>query len=406
MDASLDFSRLMETLRGTAGPLSSQEAFALALPDVLELNADEYADGLELAISMGVLSRLSPLNLQRLLQRADAIPVRAGEVVIEQGGRGRECYLVKHGSARIECRERNDASRELAVKGPGELLGEEALITGDSPNASVVMREDGVLLRIAAEDFSSLVLPCLQRPLTLAQAEALVERGARWLDIREQGSGLGISPAATVLPWSSFREEYRRLDDRAAWVVRADRRADAALAAFMLCLAGYEVSHLDQSEMPVLDERDTDPQIPPMPDFILGRDELPQEVALPQPAVTASQVGIAEAQAALPGDPAQETAEDECVRIGLEAVRAYERQRYQRYLCKTRERLETEADARVAEAVEITERRLLAEVHKRQQQLLELRQENARLQRELARWRGLAATPGAGWSTPRSLDII
>jgi len=40
MDASLDFSQLMETLRGTAGPLSSQEALALALPSVLELNAD------------------------------------------------------------------------------------------------------------------------------------------------------------------------------------------------------------------------------------------------------------------------------------------------------------------------------------------------------------------------------
>jgi len=406
MDASLDFSQLMETLRGTAGPLSSQEALALALPDVLELNADEYTDGLELAISIGVLSRLSPMDLQRLLQRADEIPVRAGEVVIEQGGRGRECYLVKHGSARIECRERSDAPRELAVKGPGELLGEEALITGDTRNASVVMREDGVLLRLAAEDFSSLILPCLQRPLTLAQAEALVERGARWLDIREQGSGLGIAPAATVLPWSSFRDEYRRLDDRAAWVVRANRREDAALAAFMLCLTGYDVSHLDESESRVLEEPGTDPQALPMADFVLACDELPEQAPLLQPAVTDAPLLIAEAPAALLTSPAPEAVEDESVRIGLEAVRAYERQRYQRHLRKTLERLQTEADARVAEAVEITERRLLAEVRKRQQQMLELRQENALLQRELTRWRGLAATPGAGWSTPQSLDII
>jgi len=353
-----------------------------------------------------VLSRLSPLELQRLLQRADEIPVRAGEVVIEQGARARECYLVKHGSARIECRERHEAPRELAIKGPGELLGEEALITGDTRNASVVMREDGVLLRLPGEDFSHLVLPCLQRPLTLAQAEALVERGARWLDIREQGSGRGISSTATVLPWSSFRDEYRRLDDRTAWVVRANRREDAALAAFMLCLAGYEVSHLDESELVALEENAFDAPGALIPDFVLPLDELPEQLPLSESGVTEISLLLAEAPAAEPTGTVPDVDEDVSIRIGLEAVRAYERQRHQRHLRKTLERLQAEADARVAEAVETTERRLLAELRKRQQQLLELRQENALLQRELARWRNLAAVPGAGWSAPQSLDII
>lgn len=365
MDASLDFSQLMETLRGTAGPLSSQEALALALPDLLELSADEYTDGLELAISIGALSRLSPLDLQRLLQRADEIPVRSGEVVIEQGARGRECYLVKHGSARIQ---REGTAQEPAIKGPGELFGEEALITGDPREGSVIMCEDGVLLRLSAEDFNALILPCLQRSISRAEAEALVERGAWWLDVREHGAGLGLASQSVVLPWSSFREEYRRLDDRVAWVVCAERSVDAALAAFRLRLAGYESSYLDES-LPGVE---------------------PQQA-------TALQVESA---------PALVLAEDDPVRIGLEDVRAFERQRHQRHLRKTVERLQAEADARVAHAVETTERRLLAEVRKRQQQLLELRQENARLQSELARWRGLAALPGAGWSAPQSVDII
>ncbi len=368
MDASLDFSQLMQTLRGTAGPLSSQEALALALPDVLELSSDEYTDGLELAISIGVLSRLSPLDLQRLLQRADEIPVRSGEVVIERGARGRECYLVKRGSARIQREERAGTVHELAVKGPGELFGEEALITGDPREASVIMREDGVLLRLQAEDFNALILPCLQRPLASAEAESLVQRGARWLDVREHGTGLGLAAQPAVLPWSSFREEYRRLDDRVTWVVCADRSVDAALAAFMLRLAGYEASYLDES--------------------------LPRV----QPQQTAASTGEA--------DSLQILAEDDPVRIGLEDMRAFERQRNQRHMRKTVERLQAEADARVAQAVEITERRLLAEVRRRQEQLLELRQENARLQLELSRLRSPAALSGAGWSAPRSLDII
>lgn len=399
MATSLDFSQLMETLRGTAGPLSSQEALALALPDVLELSADEYADGLELAISVGVLSHLPPLDLQRLLQRADEIPVRAGEVVIEQGARGRECYLVKHGSARVQRVEGADAAQELASKGPGELFGEESLISGSKRSASVIMREDGVLLRLAAEDFAALVLPCLLRPVTQAEAATMVERGACWLDIREHTLGLGSPPQSVSLPWSCFRDEYRRLDDSVSWVVRADRGGEAALAAFMLALAGYQVSHLAEVSPPIAPDLHATQVL----DDVAMRAAIADSMAPGEAFIECVAVPVMDdAGASSRGT----VAEDDPVRIGLEDVRAFERQRHERHLRKTLARLTAEADARVAHAVEATEQRLLAEVHKRQQQLLELRQENARLQRELLRLRGLAANAAAVWSTPQSLDII
>ncbi|HEY8601089.1 MAG TPA: cyclic nucleotide-binding domain-containing protein [Thermomicrobiales bacterium] len=100
--------------------------------------------------------------------------VAAGAVVVRQGDRDGDLYLIETGRAEVRQRDSPGAPRLLATLGPGEFFGEIAFTTGAARTADVVAIEPLTVLRISNEAYAVL------SELTLAEelSRVGVARGA------------------------------------------------------------------------------------------------------------------------------------------------------------------------------------------------------------------------------------
>ena len=114
-------------------------------------------------------NELMPLALQ-----AQVVRLPAGAFVFKEGQEGDSLYVVIHG--RVVVRR---AGKDLAQLGPGEVIGEMAILDRAPRMADAVVREDADLLRVSAEDFGE----AIQETVEFAQGviRVLSQR------IREQG---------------------------------------------------------------------------------------------------------------------------------------------------------------------------------------------------------------------------
>ncbi|MEJ8567184.1 Crp/Fnr family transcriptional regulator [Elongatibacter sediminis] len=76
----------------------------------------------------------------------------AGTVLMEEGAEGNEMYVVVEGQVRVTLK-----NHELAVAGPGEIVGEMALINSDIRSATVVTLTDCRLAVIDQISFEALL---------------------------------------------------------------------------------------------------------------------------------------------------------------------------------------------------------------------------------------------------------
>ncbi len=116
---------------------------------------------------------------------ADRLP-RAGEVVIKQGDVGDFFYVVVKGICRV-ARETplNKDGVRLAELKMGDTFGEEALISDVKRNATVTMVTDGVLMRLAKNDFRKLLHEPLLEWVDYESAKRIVAiEGGQWVDVR------------------------------------------------------------------------------------------------------------------------------------------------------------------------------------------------------------------------------
>ena len=101
----------------------------------------------------------SGLRMPVLASIADkmfAQPVVAGEVVIRQGDRGGNFYLIREGALAV-VKDDGTGPRVVAALGQGDCFGEEALLTGHPRNATVRATQDSLLYALKEADFKSAV---------------------------------------------------------------------------------------------------------------------------------------------------------------------------------------------------------------------------------------------------------
>lgn len=375
---------------------------AAALPDVVELgmdeNNEESEDGLELALSIGVLARLPPTSIQRLLQRVEEVPMRAGELVLAQGAVAADCFIVRSGVAEVAITSHDDAQVRVALKAPGEFFGEEALITGGTRGATVRMRADGVLLRILAEDFRTLIAPHFLRALTPGEAAQRIADGAVWLDVSEPVEFVaGALQGAVNIPLNILRLRCTSLDPRRAYVVCSRAPARSALGNFMLVAAGLDAAYLDA--VAVTGATDASP---------LLEQTVARVLADSDDAIAPGDDTVTSPFAPAPADPELAHA----VRIGLEDLRAVERQRYQRRLRRIAARLLQEAEVRTRAAVQEVEMSYLTELENKHRQVLDLKRKVALQQRQIWKLQRAAGAAESGfdadstWPTAPAPDSI
>ena len=157
--------------------------------DKQERNAGEwmYSTGVFNAASLknGIFRALPPANVEELFRRMERVPVKAGQVIIRQGDEGDYYYLIESGAAEVSRSSQVGAAKAIVAKlDAGSAFGEEALVSGNKRNATVMMKTDGVLLRLGKQDFIELLKKPLVNEIGLDEAKRKIEKGAVLLDVR------------------------------------------------------------------------------------------------------------------------------------------------------------------------------------------------------------------------------
>jgi predicted acylesterase/phospholipase RssA/CRP-like cAMP-binding protein len=93
-----------------------------------------------------------PAVLAEIEANAEWIALGGGELLFRRGEPGDAAYIVISGRLRIV-----DGARMLNEVGPGETLGEMALLSGEPRSATVYAVRDSLLARLAADAFNQLV---------------------------------------------------------------------------------------------------------------------------------------------------------------------------------------------------------------------------------------------------------
>ncbi len=187
--------------------------------------------------------RSLPLEvLDRTLRRIHPRPVAAGEEVIRQDERGDTFFIIQSGAAEVWREElEDDEPQMVAVLGPGDSFGEEALIIGGGRNATVRMIDDGVLLSLNKDDFEEVVSRPLTRSVTPAVAKAMMDSGHPMIDVRyEDEYQESFVPGSILMPLPDIRSLAGDLDPGATHLVMCAAGKRASAAAMLLRQRGIE----------------------------------------------------------------------------------------------------------------------------------------------------------------------
>ncbi|MBK9179979.1 MAG: cyclic nucleotide-binding domain-containing protein [Acidimicrobiales bacterium] len=119
-------------------------------------------DTLDYLAKVPLFSACSKRDLDRISKASDQITVPAGQILVDQGDAGRDCYVVVEGTATVR---RN--GRKIATLGPGSVIGELSLLDHGPRTATVLADTDMVLLVIDQRHFAGLIdtVPALAHKL-------------------------------------------------------------------------------------------------------------------------------------------------------------------------------------------------------------------------------------------------
>ncbi|HKQ16965.1 MAG TPA: Crp/Fnr family transcriptional regulator [Solirubrobacterales bacterium] len=118
---------------------------------------EEQASAVELLARVPLLSGLEPSELERIAQVAIPRSFPKGARVFHEGDRTDACYVIRAGEVRVTREHPDGRAIALATLGPGELVGELAMLDGGVRSASVEALTDVDLLAVSATDMRGLL---------------------------------------------------------------------------------------------------------------------------------------------------------------------------------------------------------------------------------------------------------
>lgn len=196
-------------------------------------------------LTQGAFAALPPAHIQVLFDRFQRVRVLRGEIVVREGAAGDYYYLIEQGRC-VVTREVAGSQVELAELEAGDGFGEEALVAESLRNATVTMKTNGVLLRLAKADFIELLREPLLRRLDPQTAERKIAEGAVWLDVRfaaeYQHDGL---PGALNIPLNEVRQAFSMLHKDREYIAYCQTGRRSSAAAFLLSQRGFTAYLLD-----------------------------------------------------------------------------------------------------------------------------------------------------------------
>lgn len=201
---------------------------------------------MEQVLASRAFARLGRDTLRQVVARIEMLPVDAGEVILRQGEIGDSFYIIRSGRCRVVgYKSVLDDTMEIAVLGPGDSFGEEALIRGTPRNATVEMLSEGVVARLNKDDFVRLVQNELLRSVDPEQARSMMAAGAELIDVRSASDHTNYSiRGSRNIPLDFLRKARRAFLPDKVYVTCSDQEIESAVAAFVLAQQGLDASYL------------------------------------------------------------------------------------------------------------------------------------------------------------------
>lgn len=237
----LDIMLTWDQLAAPALPLGRKPADAADRTDWRTMSGMFAAENL----TSGIFAALPPAHIEELLRRFHRIKAQRGETVLREGEEGDFYYLIESGRCTVS-RQVGGASVELAELKAGDAFGEEALVANARRNATVAMKTDGVLLRLAKADFVELLKEPLMHRLSRAESEKKAAAGAVWLDVRFPAEcNVDKLPGAINIPLNEIRNVFGSLDRNKEYIAYCQSGRRSSAAAFLLSQRGFKAYLLE-----------------------------------------------------------------------------------------------------------------------------------------------------------------
>jgi signal-transduction protein with cAMP-binding, CBS, and nucleotidyltransferase domain len=186
-----------------------------------------------------LFQKLQDEFISQLFQVMDEKTYKTGDKVIRQGEPGDYFYLIKEGRCNIS-RFNGKIDVDLAMIGPTESFGEEALLTKSDRNATVTMLTDGTLMRISKKDFEQFMYQPVVHWIAPTEAAKLLKNGAVPVDVRQSTATQKALKNAIKIPFLSLRNELNKLDKDKSYLILCDDSREGAVASYLFSKFGLD----------------------------------------------------------------------------------------------------------------------------------------------------------------------
>ena len=185
------------------------------------------------------IAQLPASNIGPLFKAFEAINVKSGQVIIEQGEPGDFYYVIAQGTCEYS---RKDANGEIVRKdtmGEGDSFGEEALLSGLPRNGTVTMTSDGQLMRLSKDNFIHLLK---EKILHWVEPADVLKAPWVFIDVRSESEFRKDGLKGSInLPLQDLRQTSKELDSEQKYLVYCDNGSRSASAAYLLTERGFDV---------------------------------------------------------------------------------------------------------------------------------------------------------------------
>lgn len=214
--------------------------------EVTEITAEDSDDWMLTFLQSPAFLKLPTENIQKLLVQMDEVNAQKGQVVITQGAKDDNYYIIKSGSCNVHRKPyENAANVLLAVLPTGSGFGEESLISNGTRNATITMREDGTLMRLKKKDFLELLIEPLITFFEHSETQQKINAGCVVIDVRAQEQAkLQPIEGAVNIPLSMLRVKFDSLNNDREYLLICDDSSQSSAAAFLMIQHGLKCSVL------------------------------------------------------------------------------------------------------------------------------------------------------------------